>query len=204
MKEKLKHLTVYKAVRPSECPLGITSGMMLIVAIALILVGIFVLLSGNSEGVIYFFPGGLLLIILPFILRNEKLRRWCRKIRFAQFSSEDFLRLEEEVKHTPARYDAFHMLEEYLFIPQAGVLLRYDEILEIIAIVHKTNLITQGVTLRFVCPDIPYDAMLPKWKSYLNYPAAFEREFNAKRSPSHPVSIRQKTDHDIHVPHISA
>lgn len=204
MEDMLKNLTVYKAVRPDKSSLWITAVIFLVFSIPMAFGGLGIMTSGNEEGIILLFVGVMMVAILPFVLRKDKYMLRKREIRFAQFTAEDFLRLEDELQKAPARYDSFHFLEEYLFVPQAGVLLRYEEILHITVVVRKTNMITQGATMYFTCPDATYEAMLIGWKSYLHYPAAFERELNAKRPLSNPVQISQKTEHNVHVPHISS
>ncbi|MDE5563688.1 MAG: DUF2892 domain-containing protein [Oscillospiraceae bacterium] len=197
----IRNGTIYQAVKPEQHPARVVVLVFVILAVLLMIPGIWLLIAGHMEGIILLFTGLILLVFLPNEIKKSRYQNIVKTNRFAKFTEDDFLRLENELYDAPYLYKTFYLLEQYLFIPQVGMLLSYDEIRSVRTVVHKKNLIPQGATVYFLCPDIELDVHIVQWSKYLKETNVFMRRLDEKRLSRLPSKTEQQNE--LHLPHIS-
>lgn len=191
-------MNLAEAIQPEKHP-GKTSAIIMSVMAGLFMIpGICLLVAGELAGIILLFAGLILLACIPAEIKKARYLNVIKERRCAMFSPDELFSLQRELDHTQPTYGSLYMLNEYLYIPQHGVLLRYTEIQGIRAVEHKKNLITQGVTLFFRCPDMELDVIIPEWRKYLKERYYFESRLNQKRSES--LKVQPEKEHQISMP----
>lgn len=114
-----------------------------------------------------FFAGLLLFWGIKDIKNTKLLNKKRRKIADDTDISV-FERLEEEIQHTEFRYKTFYMLEDYLYVPGAKLLIKYEDINFYRNIVHSTNGIKDGIRTEITDEDgLVFVFRVVKWRAYL-------------------------------------
>lgn len=169
----LKSGLVYKAVRPKRVLFGVKVVLTVLVftAAAVMLIAAFIAFIQNRESVFLVLAGAVLFVILAITLikplkTDKKVLE--RRQRILDSLDEHLLeRLEEEVRTAEKYFKCFYVLDEFLFVPKAGLLLRYDEIKKFKTIYHSTNSIPDGVFIEiFDSENIKYCFSVKKWRDY--------------------------------------
>lgn len=201
MDDLVKKCRIYRSIMPNRKNLWILAIIWSVISLAFFIPGILIVMSGDIRAVIFIMMAVLFMIMLPFILHREKQKQKAMAWRYAHFTDDDFLNLENQLYHTEALYNTFYLLDNYLFVPSEGLLLSYLEIQSIQTIEHKQNLITNGATVVFRCPDDSYSVMVADWQSYLIQKHRFERMLFDKRD-ERPLPSGHKKEHSIDIPYI--
>lgn len=102
-------------------------------------------------------------------LKNEKRYLDSRAQTLQSIDGYKLERLEEEAQTAEKYFGCFYVLDEYLFVPKAGLLIRYDEIRTFKTIYHSTNGVPDGVYIEvFDRENIKYRFSVNKWRDYKN------------------------------------
>ncbi|MBQ8926673.1 MAG: hypothetical protein IJ055_00175 [Oscillospiraceae bacterium] len=202
METLLRHLTVYEKLRPrrlrtAALPLGLS-----LFALVLCSIGTVMLVTRTSPdtGFGMLFAGLVFLICIPFLARDSLRRYRLLEYRFRQLTAEDFLQLEAQLQNAPLLFGTLHCLRAHLFFPEDGLLIAYHELHAVRAEVHKTNLITTGVTLHLMIPGAHFRVAVRDHRSFLASPELLCRRMDAARRD--PVPYTQTVTHSVHLPHI--
>lgn len=103
-------------------------------------------------------------------LADEKRSLAARGSRLSNLDNYSLERLEEEAEAAEPYYKCIYLLGEYLFVPKAGLLLRYEEIKSYKTIYHSTNGVTDGVFVEVLEfngeKDVKYRFSVNRWRDY--------------------------------------
>lgn len=173
----LKKGIVYKAIKPKRVWFGIKVSLSLLLlgapAVMVIAALPAALKSPGSDAAGAFIVGLILFAIIAVILikslKTDK-RVLNRQQEILESFDENLLeRLEEEVRTAEKYFGCIYVLDEYFFVPKAGLLIRYDEIRTFKTIYHSTNGIPDGVYIEvFDRENIKYRFSVNKWRDYKN------------------------------------
>ena len=174
----MKRGRIYKAVRPNLIVFGIkiflSAGCFLVVA-AMIFAAVCEYIRNKDYGTLV--AVGLISLALYAVvavmviksLRNEKRSLDSRAQTLQSIDGYKLERLEEEAQTAEKYFGCFYVLDEYLFVPKAGLLIRYDEIKTFKTIYHSTNGVPDGVYIEvFDRENIKYRFSVNKWRDYKN------------------------------------
>ncbi|MDE6591699.1 MAG: hypothetical protein K2K57_01365 [Oscillospiraceae bacterium] len=171
----MKKGKVYKALKPKWVLFGVK--IFLSAAAVPAVVAAMIFYVADAEIVDYFeFWFGVIICVALFAviavmtvksLLNEK-RAFGRRQRILDsFDEYSLERLEEEVRAAELYFKCFYVLDEFLFVPKAGLLLRYDDIKKFKTINHSTNGASDGVFIEiYDSENIKYYFSVNKWRDY--------------------------------------
>lgn len=135
--------------------------------ITIVVVTVFVLIIGAAV----YFP-----VKRTMRMNAQKMKR------LNSLSYYDYMVLEEQIEHTELLYKTFYLLEEYMYIPRAKLLIKYTDIEDFQSIIHSTNGIKDGVRVKITDYDgIVYEAVVKKWRQYVNDIDEFVDMLNKKK-----------------------
>lgn len=186
---------------PSKKSIRTTILIGVIVSAIIAIPGILLMVFGHLEGIILLGAGAGGLAFLPSMVKGEKAKQAIMASRYAHFTDDDFLNLENELYTSKIMYNTFYMLNEYLFVPGEGLLLAYTDIHTIRTIRHTKNTIPNGATIVFCCGNVEFPVRIGNWKSYLNQISLFERMLNEKKD-GRQVKVEWKRENSIEIPYI--
>ncbi len=205
MDDLVKKGKIYRAIMPKEKGISTTLLSWLIVFSLLLIPGIILLLFRNNGGFACLLVDLILLAFLPVMMRDEKAKQAYMARRYAHFTDDDFLNLEQQLYHAEMLYNTFYMLEEYIFIPGEGMLVSYLEIQSI----RTVQLPNNGVTVYFLCQDGEFGVSVFDWMNYLHHSASFERLLREKKQlcleknqRQHEKRLRERQSHTADMPQI--
>jgi hypothetical protein len=106
--------------------------------------------------------------------------------RLNRLSYIDFVALEDEILQTGKFYKTFYMLEEYMYIPKARLLIKYADIAEFKSIIQKSIYgVRCGVKVEITDPDdVKYECSVGKWKLFLRDEDEFFEYLRFKKAKS--------------------
>lgn len=111
---------------------------------------------------------------LIFSVEKKKISnlRWMyakQQERFLALTADDLDRLDREAAASELRYKTFCLLQDYLYIPRAGLLLRYQEIAFWKTVRHSTNGMADAAWVEISEPDgMVWKVQVRLWKTYLS------------------------------------
>lgn len=167
---------VYRAIRPKWWVFGIK--VFFAAAVAAALIGAFVMVltehyrAGDtvsliSEGFIFLVLFACYAVAVIISLVNERKALRARKRCMLSLDEYSLERLEEEAGAAVPYYKCIYLLGEYLFVPKAGLLLRYEEIEKYKTIYHSTNGAPDGVFVEvYDTEGIKYRFSVNRWRDY--------------------------------------
>ncbi len=186
----MKKGRIYKAVRPKWTVFGIKIFLSLccfLVVAAMLFAAVCEWIETEDYSALLF--AGLISLALYAVaavmviksLKNEKRSLDSRAQTLQSIDSYKLERLEEEAQTAEKYFGCFYVLDEYLFVPKAGLLIRYDEIGSFKTIYHSTNGIPDGVFIEvFDRENIKYRFSVNKWRDYKNSYNEFMALLNGK------------------------
>lgn len=106
-------------------------------------------------------------VIVIKSLKNEKRALSSRSERLGLLDTASLERLEEEVQAAEFHFKSIYVLDNYLFVPKAGLLLDYGSIKSYKTIYHSTNSIPDAVFVEiFDINNVKYFFSVKKWREY--------------------------------------
>lgn len=109
----------------------------------------------------------LILVIVIKSLKNEKRVLDGRRRLLDSLSECGLERLEEEAAASVKYFGCIYLLSEYLFVPKAGLLIRYEDIGNYKSVYHSTNGIPDGVFVEvYDRENVKYRFSVNKWREY--------------------------------------
>lgn len=179
MNEDLKSSLLYKKLLPSK--FGFASTGMWIVF--LILMGLLIGFCGGSAcvgayedegetsalllGVIFAVLYGAMVAVGIRSIKKRKERDYGNARRLEQFDRVILDRLEGHISVAPMRYKTLYLLDGYMYVPKAKLLIRYCDIRELKTVLHSTNGTNDG--MRFELVDnygCKYYIRIKQWKQF--------------------------------------
>lgn len=110
---------------------------------------------------------GIIANIVIKSLKNEKKSLERRKKILGAFDACSLERLEEEVGAAKRYFKCIYVLDEYLFVPKAGLLLSFSDVRSYRSIYHSTNSINDAVFVEiYDRENIKYYFSVNKWREY--------------------------------------
>lgn len=177
MNPEKKNYKLYRNIYPSSAPetASIIFVSVISAAIALFMIyGIYITVSAGDLAtaavitIICCFFAGLLLFWGIKDIKNTKLLNNKRRKIADNTDISVFERLEEEIQNTEFSYKTFYMLEDYLYVPGAKLLIKYEDINFYRNIVHSTNGIKDGIRTEITDEDgLVFAFRVVKWRAYL-------------------------------------
>lgn len=189
MDSELKNSRLYRKLKVSNAAPLILGTVALV---SLLVIEIFSLVVASSES-LYGGDGtgmglavtALVLIIgaiVFFSVRKTRRMNAQKMKRLSALNYYDFTALEEQIAHTELMYKTFYLLDEYMYIPRAKLLIKYADIQNFQSIIHSTNGIKDGVKVKITdCDGIVYEAVVRQWRQYFINVDEFVETLNEKR-----------------------
>lgn len=101
--------------------------------------------------------------------------------RLEQFDAQDMLALESEIEGTEFRYKTFYLLDRYMYVPKAKLLIKYTDIREFKTIVHSTNGVNDSMKAEITDNfGIKYTVNIKQWKDFYIYRPLFLKDLDEK------------------------
>ncbi|MCM1522941.1 MAG: hypothetical protein NC120_00630 [Ruminococcus sp.] len=110
---------------------------------------------------------GIIMHIVVKSLKNEKRTLDRQKDLLASLDSYTLESLEEEVQSSEPYFKCFYLLDEYLFVPKAALLIKYGEIKSYKTVFHYTNGLEDAAFAEIFDKDgIRYYFSVNRWRDY--------------------------------------
>ena len=101
--------------------------------------------------------------------------------RLEQFDAQDMLALESEIEGTEFKYKTFYLLDRYMYVPKAKLLIKYTDIREFKTIVHSTNGVNDSMKAEITDNfGIKYIVNIKQWKDFYIYRPLFLKDLDEK------------------------
>ena len=178
----MKSGRVYKAVRPKWIVFGIkiflSSIVFLVVAVMIFGAACECIETKDYSTLVFVGIVSLTLYVITAViiirsLKNEKRALDGRGRLLRSIDGYKLERLEEEAQTAEKYFGCFYLLDEYLFVPKAGLLIRYEEIRKYNTVNHSTNGINDGVYVEiYDGENVKYRFSVNKWRDY-------QKEYNS-------------------------
>ncbi|MBQ8926707.1 MAG: hypothetical protein IJ055_00345 [Oscillospiraceae bacterium] len=112
-------------------------------------------------------------------LRYEAWKRQKRQERLSALGESGLAAVCEELARTPVSYKTFVLLEQFLYIPSKGILLRYEDIAFWKTMRHSTNGIPDSVWVEISEADGFMEKVnVRQWRTYLKELDSFLEEMH--------------------------
>ncbi len=109
--------------------------------------------------------------------RNAQRNKLINKLSYFELES-----LQEQINNSEPYFKTFYLLDEYLYVPSAKLLIGYGDIKEFKTIIHSTNGLNDAVKIKITDPDnAVFEFYVKKWKLYLEKYTAFMTLLDEKR-----------------------
>ena len=177
MNEVMSQSRLYRKLVPSKAKLAASAAVSTLMALIVgVGGGLSVMLVKEQQsawdtlmlfGFLIIFLGILLFIGIRGFKRQAKQYRG-NLARLEQFDAQDMLALESEIEGSEFRYKTFYLLDRYMYVPKAKLLIRYSDIREFKTIVHSTNGVNDSMKAEITDNfGIKYTANIKQWKDFL-------------------------------------
>ena len=101
--------------------------------------------------------------------------------RLEQFDAQDMLALESEIEGSEFKYKTFYLLDRYMYVPKAKLLIKYTDIREFKTIVHSTNGVNDSMKAEITDNfGIKYTVNIKRWKDFYIYRPLFLKDLDEK------------------------
>lgn len=91
------------------------------------------------------------------------------------------LALESEIEGSEFRYKTFYLLDRYMYVPKAKLLIKYTDIREFKTIVHSTNGVNDSMKAEITDNfGIKYTVNIKRWKDFYIYRPLFLKDLDEK------------------------
>lgn len=190
MNDVIMQSSLYRKLVPSKAKLvasaALSTLMVLIVGVG---GGLSVMLVKEQQSAWDMFVLSAFMIIFLGILLFIGIRGYRRQIRqykgnlarLEQFDAQDMLALESEIEGTEFRYKTFYLLDRYMYVPKAKLLIKYTDIREFKTIVHSTNGVNDSMKAEITDNfGIKYTVNIKQWKDFYIYRPLFLKDLDEK------------------------
>ncbi len=190
MNDVIMQSSLYRKLVPSKTKLvasaALSTLMVLIVGVG---GGLSVMLVKEQQSAWDMFVLSAFMIIFLGVLLFIGIRDYRRQIRqykgnlarLEQFDAQDMLALESEIEGTEFRYKTFYLLDRYMYVPKAKLLIKYTDIREFKTIVHSTNGVNDSMKAEITDNfGIKYTVNIKQWKDFYIYRPLFLKDLDEK------------------------
>lgn len=190
MNDVIMQSRLYRKLVPSKAKLvasaALSTLMVLIVGVG---GGLSVLLVKEQQSAWDMLVLSAFMIIFLGVLLFIGIRGYRRQIRqykgnlarLEQFDAQDMLALESEIEGTEFRYKTFYLLDRYMYVPKAKLLIKYTDIREFKTIVHSTKGVNDSMKAEITDNfGIKYTVNIKQWKDFYIYRPLFLKDLDEK------------------------
>lgn len=190
MNDVIMQSRLYRKLVPSKAKLvasaALSTLMVLIVGVG---GGLSVMLVKEQQSAWDMFVLSAFMIIFLGVLLFIGIRGYRRQIRqyrgnlarLEQFDAQDMMALESEIEGTEFRYKTFYLLDRYMYVPKAKLLIKYTDIREFKTIVHSTNGVNDSMKAEITDNfGIKYTVNIKQWKDFYIYRPLFLKDLDEK------------------------
>lgn len=190
MNDVIMQSSLYRKLVPSKAKLvasaALSTLMVLIVGVG---GGLSVMLVKEQQSAWDMFVLSAFMIIFLGVLLFIGIRGYRRQIRqykenlarLEQFDAQDMLALESEIEGTEFRYKTFYLLDRYMYVPKAKLLIKYTDIREFKTIVHSTKGVNDSMKAEITDNfGIKYTVNIKQWKDFYIYRPLFLKDLDEK------------------------
>ncbi len=190
MNDVIMQSRLYRKLVPSKAKLvasaALSTLMVLIVGVG---GGLSVMLVKEQQSAWDMFVLSAFMIIFLGVLLFIGIRGYRRQIRqykgnlarLEQFDAQDMLALESEIEGTEFKYKTFYLLDRYMYVPKAKLLIKYTDIREFKTIVHSTNGVNDSMKAEITDNfGIKYIVNIKQWKDFYIYRPLFLKDLDEK------------------------
>lgn len=190
MNDVIMQSRLYRKLVPSKAKLvasaALSTLMVLIVGVG---GGLSVMLVKEQQSAWDMFVLSAFMIIFLGILLFIGIRGYRRQIRqykgnlarLEQFDAQDMLALESEIEGTEFRYKTFYLLDRYMYVPKAKLLIKYTDIREFKTIVHSAKGVNDSMKAEITDNfGIKYTVNIKQWKDFYIYRPLFLKDLDEK------------------------
>ncbi len=190
MNDVIMQSRLYRKLVPSKAKLVASAALSTLMALIVgVGGGLSVMLVKEQQSAWDMFVLSAFMIIFLGILLFIGIRGYRRQIRqykgnlarLEQFDAQDMLALESEIEGTEFRYKTFYLLDRYLYVPKAKLLIKYTDIREFKTIVHSTNGVNDSMKAEITDNfGIKYTVNIKQWKDFYIYRPLFLKDLDEK------------------------
>lgn len=190
MNDVIMQSRLYRKLVPSKAKLvasaTLSTLMVLIVGVG---GGLSVMLVKEQQSAWDMFVLSAFMIIFLGVLLFIGIRGYRRQIRqykgnlarLEQFDAQDMLALESEIEGSEFKYKTFYLLDRYMYVPKAKLLIKYTDIREFKTIVHSTNGVNDSMKAEITDNfGIKYTVNIKQWKDFYIYRPLFLKDLDEK------------------------
>lgn len=198
------HSKLYKKLYNSKAGIIIPVTIAVLILLIIIAVGIFGSLTIYNDGDLNSAIGtgctALVGVIAYGIIVRKSLTKSIRlKIkkneRLNSLDIHELEILEEQIECSDYLYKTFYLLDSYMYVPVAKLLIRYDEIKEFKSIIHSTNGLQDGVFIALTDTDnLLHEFRVKKWKEYYKNTNSFYSILEEKKQKNISRNYHQETE----------
>lgn len=190
MNDVIMQSRLYRKLVPSKAKLVASAAVSVLLALVVIVAGtLSIILVKEQQSAWDVFLLSAFMIIFLGVLLFVGIRGYRRQIRqykgnlarLEQFDAQDMLALESEIEGTEFRYKTFYLLDRYMYVPKAKLLIKYTDIREFKTIVHSTNGVNDSMKAEITDNfGIKYTANIKQWKDFYIYRPLFLKDLDEK------------------------
>lgn len=190
MNDVIMQSRLYRKLVPSKAKLVASAALSTLMALIVgVGGGLSVLLVKEQQSAWDMFVLSAFMIIFLGVLLFIGIRGYRRQIRqykgnlarLEQFDAQDMLALESEIEGTEFRYKTFYLLDRYLYVPKAKLLIKYTDIREFKTIVHSTKGVNDSMKAEITDNfGIKYTVNIKQWKDFYIYRPLFLKDLDEK------------------------
>lgn len=190
MNDVLMQSRLYRKLVPSKAKLVASAVVSVLLALVVIVGGTLsiILVKEQQSAWDVFLLSAFMIIFLGVLIfigirgYRRQLRQYKGNlVRLECFDAQDMLALESEIEGTEFRYKTFYLLDRYMYVPRAKLLIKYSDIREFKTIVHSTKGVNDSMKAEITDNfGIKYTANIKQWKDFYIYRPLFLKDLDEK------------------------
>ena len=190
MNDVLMQSRLYRKLVPSKAKLVASTVVSVLLALVVIVGGTLsiILVKEQQSAWDVFLLSAFMIIFLGVLIfigirgHRRQLRQYKGNLaRLGCFDAQDMMALESEIDGTEFRYKTFYLLDRYMYVPKAKLLIKYSDIRGFKTIVHSTNGVNDSMKAEITDNfGIKYTANIKQWKDFYIYRPLFLKDLDEK------------------------
>lgn len=190
MNEAMSQSRLYRKLVPSKARLVTSAAVSALMAL---IVGVggtlsIILVKEQQSAWDVFLLSAFMIIFLGVLIfigirgYRRQLRQYKGNLaRLECFDAQDMLALESEIEGSEFRYKTFYLLDRYMYVPKAKLLIKYSDIRGFKTIVHSTNGVNDSMKAEITDNfGIKYTVNIKQWKDFYIYRPLFLKDLDEK------------------------
>ena len=190
MNDVIKQGRLYKKLAPSKAKLVLSAaGSGFLALLVIIGGGLSVMLVKDQQSAWDVLVLSAFLIVFLGVLLFIGIRGFKRQLRqyrgnldrLERLDTQDMQILESEIEGSEFLYKTFYLLDRYMYVPKAKLLIKYSDIREFKTIVHSTKGMNDNMKAEITDDlGVKYTVNIKQWKDFYIYRPLFLKDLDEK------------------------